>query len=295
MQSPGRFTLGNAFLWLLLGLAAILLPLLLQRLDLPIITYTYSREYLPFELFGLCGALALMAALYLEWRKRRNAPIEDKLPLILLLLVGLHFLILITEYSTKSGDYEDYQRAANAVLHGLNPYDGDYLYPPLTAQTFALTYRLVAWTSGWLGASAATEEVLWNTVFYLFQCGQFFLILIAFVLCYLFARELGLPKIPASVLVGALFVFNSPLIRTLRHNQVNLYILDLLLLAILLLRRYPLLSGAAAALGGHIKLYPLILLAPWALGKKIAAVASTVISFFLILLLQIGLGRDSEL
>jgi hypothetical protein len=76
---------------------------------------------------------------------------------------------------------------------------------------------------------------------------------------------------------------------------VNLYVLDLVLLAILLLNRYPALSGLAVAFGGHIKLLPLVLVLPWSAARKMTAAAAAVVAFLVIVLIQSNLGRDLTL
>ncbi len=114
----------------------------------------------------------------------------------------------------------------------------------------------------------------WNLVFYFYECMQFFLLILAYFLCYRFSIENGLKRLPAAVVVSILFVFNNALASTLKYNQVNLWVLNLALLAILLVDRYPVLAGVAVALGGHLKLYPFILLVPWVLTKQWRALAS---------------------
>jgi hypothetical protein len=73
---------------------------------------------------------------------------------------------------------------------------------------------------------------------------------------------------------------------------VNLWILDLALLAILLARRIPALAGLALSLSIHIKLYPLVLTLPLALARCWQALLWTAIGFAAIVLAQTGLGRD---
>jgi hypothetical protein len=274
------------------------LPVILWKLHLPFVMNSYGEKYLLFELFGLCGALFLIVVAYLELKKCRGQLLLEKLPLLLLLLVGLHYLVLISEYSTPSWDYSCYENAGKAILKGESPYTGavtgDYLYPPLPAQALALVYRLVS-GFGQVFPPESPEGAGWYLVFYLYQCMQFFLLLTVLVLCYRFARRLGLNQTPASLLVAALFIFNTPLVRTLRHNQINLYILALILIALLYLHRRPALSGMAAALGGHLKLYPLVLLFPWAFARKVRPVVYGLLSFAGILAIQIFWGQGGRL
>ncbi len=119
--------------------------------------------------------------------------------------------------------------------------------------------------------------------------------MLAYFLCYTFARSAKMKSLPASLLVTALLLFNNPLMRTLKHNQINLWMLDLFLLAILFLQRYPLISGLEIALGGHLKLYPLILLLPWGITKQWRAVVGALVSFFSIMMIQTNWGQNWEL
>jgi len=272
--------------------AIVVLPIVLWKLSTPLIASTYGKSYELFELFGFCTSIALIVFAYTALR--RGESLRKSIPTILFIFVSFHFLVFLTEYSFKMPDYGCYERAAGAIMRAENPYTSCYLYPPFTAQVMGLGYRFVKLVSSQI-ESGISQENIWSLVYYLYQCSQFFLIQLASLLCYRFAKNLGIKSIPASVFVSALLLLNNPLIRTLRHNQVNLYVLDLVLLAILLLNRYPALSGLAVALGGHIKLLPLVLILPWSAARKITAVVATVISFSVIALIQTNLGRDLTL
>jgi len=285
-------------LYFLLALAAIALPVLLSRTSLPIVAFTYSRETVPFELFGFSAALAISLILLFELRRRDLSRLDQVLPVVLPALIGVYVLYLITDYSTRSWDYSCYEGAASAIAHGVNPYymeQGEeltgscYIYPPLTAQVMAWLFRLFAGTAL---PDKAAETRAWDRVFYLFQTVQFFLVVAAAALSYRFARRLGLNALPAGLLVAALFVFNNPLLRTVRHNQVNLWTLVLVMAAILLLPRYPWVSGLALALAIHIKITPGILVLIWLLTRRWKAVLGTVAGFAGIVFLQTGFGMN---
>jgi len=81
----------------------------------------------------------------------------------------------------------------------------------------------------------------------------------------------------------------------LRLNQINLYVLNAILIALLALNRFPFLSGAAVALGGLIKLYPLSMGAPLVMMKKWKAVFGAFVSGILTILLLTNFGRDLSL
>jgi hypothetical protein len=154
----------------------------------------------------------------------------------------------------------------------------------------------MAWIAHLFPGSNSTDPAIqnqaWDRVFYLFQTVQFFLAIAVSALCYRFARRLGLGALPAGLLVAALFLFNSPFVRTIRHSQVNLWTLALLMSAILLLPRYPWVSGLAIGLAIHIKITPGIIALVWLLTGRWKAVLGTIVGFGAVLLLQTGLGTN---
>jgi len=280
-------------LYAAIAASASLLPPVLARLDTPFISSTYGSPFEKFELLGLTGALALAAVALLELRRRGAEGWPQRLELMLPFLVALHFLTLISEYATKPFDYDCYEYAGRALLLGENPHLRGliYLYPPLTAQAMALAFRVVEFLTGQLGW-ALSRDAVWDHVFYLYQCAQLCLILLTYFLCRCLARQAGLASFWASLLVAALLLFDNALFRTLRHGQINLWVLDFALIGILFSRRAPLLGGLGIALAAHLKLYPLILLVPLAASGRWRAILWTCVAFAAVVLLQTDLGRD---
>jgi len=283
----------SGVLYATIGIVASLLPPVLARLDTPFISTTYGSPFAKFELLGLTGALALAAVALLELRRSGAESWRERLELLVPFLVALHFLTLISEYATKPFDYDCYEYAGRALLLGENPHMRGliYLYPPLTAQAMALAFRVVEFLTGQLGW-ALERDAVWDHVFYLYQCAQLLLILLAYFLCRQLVRQAGLVSFWASMLVAALLLFDNALFRTLRHGQINLWVLNFALIGILFSRRAPLLSGLGIALAAHLKLYPLILLLPLAASGRWRAMLWTVVAFAGIALLQTDLGRD---
>ena len=263
---PARRAL-DARLGIALALAAVGLPLLLVAIDPAILSSSYGARTVVFELFGFSAAAALASVAALRWRAAGGASWQERLLACAPLLVGLQYAFLIAEYSRRPFDYDCYEYAARALLLGKNPYvfGLNYLYPPLTAQAFAGVHTVLAQLANTLGL-AADPETLWDMVFYLYQCAQLGLILLLFGLLVRFARCLGLAPAPATALVAVLLLFDNPLLRTLRHGQINLWVLNLSLVTLLWARRRPAWAGLALALAAHIKLYPLVLGLPLLLG-----------------------------
>jgi hypothetical protein len=243
-----------------LALAAVLVPLALAEWAPPFVGMSYGERSLPFELLGLTGGALLLAAGVAAWRRHAHAGWSAWLAAAAPLAVAFHFLVLTSEYAERRFDYDCYEYAGRALSAGQNPYQVGliYLYPPLTAQAMAGAFHGVERLSGALGWSVERDDV-WDRVFYLYQCAQLALVIAAYSLLLRLARVYGLaaPWVPA--LVAGLLIFDDAVFRTLRHGQVNFFVLDLSLAALLAARRAPIAAGLALALAGHLKLYPLLL------------------------------------
>ncbi len=293
-----RIPWGTVVLYVFIAGVAIILPLFLFALDLGLLDYV-ARHQIKFRWFALCGSLGVILVAYLELKKRSGQDFTALLPIVLWTLVSLHFLVLITHYCTPSHDYRAYERAAVRVAEGESPYHRAtrqlrYLYPPFQAQVMAGLYRAIQYSHSALGGKGKRLNP-WDTLFYLFQCAQFLVIVGAYWLCYLFARGLGVGKASAAMMAAGLLVFSSPLIRMLADNQVNIGVLDTILVAVLLVQHYPFLSGLAIAIGTHVKLYPAILLLPWAAARRWWTVLGALVSMAAIVLLLTDWGRDLHL
>jgi len=275
---------------ILLPILAVWLPLLFLSLDvsiMPLITTTGERL---FTLFGFCMWCVLLLVAYREIKAHPGISLEKGVVILLPLLVSFFFLVLIVEYTVSSFDYEVYEYAFQAVALHKNPYKGSfYFYPPLLAQGMAYIYT----TGKALLDPEKTSGLLF--VFYIHQCLQFFLCNLAYQLSSRLASQLGFSELKNKLIVSGLFLFNFPLIRMLHLNQINLYILNTTLIALLALSRFPFLSGTAVMVGGLIKLYPLIMGAPLLFMKKWKALLGAFVSGVIIIFFQTNLGRDFSL
>ncbi len=278
---------------LALGVAALGIPVVVAQLAPPWFSPIPHSTDLPLQLFACTGSVALALFGALRIRRQSGRPAEDQLPLVAGILVGLFFLALAMEYGHRSWDYDCYEGAAKAVLAGTPLYGSGYIYPPLLAEGFATLHRVIGF-----GLSHAPIHVrsdadsVWHLVLYVFQCLQVGLAIAAYVLCLAFARRLGLRPLAAAALACALVVFDNPLLRTLKHDQMNLWILDLSLAAMLLADRHPWPAGLAVSLGAHLKLYPIILLGPWLLERRWRACLGAAAGVAGILLVETRGGRD---
>jgi hypothetical protein len=222
--------------------------------------------------------------------RRRSPDVKRDWPTVVLpVLIAFQALFLVSEFSLRSYDYNVYQGAADLLLSGANPYDGAYLYPPLLAQVMGWGYRGIALLAP--GSISASPQMIWDLVFYFYRCLQFFLFIAAYWLCYRFSYELGMSKMTSLIVVTVLFAANTPILRTMRHNQVNLLVLNLALVAILALRRWPFIGGLFLSLGGLIKLYPFFLALPWLMLRKWKALAGVVTCVAVVLVAQLSFGR----
>lgn len=286
--SPREAWLRRAAYALVTGLA-IVGPIALSELRPAFVSMSYGETFLPYELLGLTAGAAILAIGAVELRRRRGAGLAERIAVVVPCLLALQVVTLNTEYAQRRFDYDCYEYAGRALLAGESPYRAGliYLYPPLTAQTFAAAHTAVARVSEGMGLAADREDV-WDRVFYLYQCAQVLLVLGAYFLLLRLGRDLGLVSSWAPVLVGVLLVFDNPVFRTLRHGQINLWVLNLALIGLVFVRRRPAVAGAAIALAGHVKLYPLGLLLPVLLCGHWRAVAWTAAAFAAI----VGLGSD---
>jgi hypothetical protein len=277
-------------------LLAVVIPLVVAELRPAFVGMSYGRSFLPFELLGLTGGAALAAIAVFEARRRRPHGPREWIALAVPCLLALHFLTLTSEYAQRRFDYDCYEYAGRALLAGESPYRVGliYLYPPLTAQVFAQAHTAVAAASAWLGASA-DRDLVWDRVFYLYQCAQVLLVVAAYFLCLRYARTAGISGWWLPLLVGALVMFDNAVFRTLRHGQVNLWLLDLSLAGLLFARSRPAAAGAALAVAAHLKLYPLIALLPLLVSGRWRAAALAVAGFGALVLVSAGFGRDAWL
>ena len=254
---------------------------------MPLITTTPERL---FTVFGFCMWCVLLIVAYREIKAHPGISLEKGIVILLPILVSFFFLVLIVEYVGKSFDYEVYEYAFQAIARRKNPYNGSfYFYPPLFAQGLAFIYSI----GKKLLDPASIDELLF--VFYIHQCLQFLLCNVAYQLSSRMAARLGFSELKNKLIVTGLFLFNFPLIRMLHLNQINLYVLNTTLIALLALRRFPLLSGAAVTFGGLIKLYPLILSAPLVVMRKWKALLGAFVTGVIVVFLQTNFGRDFRL
>ncbi|HET9913919.1 MAG TPA: glycosyltransferase family 87 protein [Anaerolineales bacterium] len=260
-------------------------------LNLPFIPRIGPTKVQLFEVFGFLMWCVLVIAGYREIKSRPGVSFERGAILLLPLFVSFVILVILVEYvEDVSWDYQNYEKAFRAVAAGGNPYEIEhYLYPPLFAQVMAFVYSI---TKTWL---ASTWDSLWHIVHYFHQCAQFFLVNIAYQLCSRFASRLGFSDLKTRLIVAGLFLFNFPLVRMLHLNQINLYVLITVLIALLALGKFPFLSGAAIALGTLIKLYPVMMAAPLAGMKKWKALAGGFVTGVIVILFQTNFGRDLSL
>ena len=280
-------------LYSLSWIVAIVLPLIMWCLKLPIVESTYDGsapntiDSQPFELFGFFITIVLVFTTHLKFVQQPRKTISKVIPIILPLLVYLNLLFIQVEtFEIKSSDFMCYETAARSILAGANPYAGTsscYLYPPLLAQVLSTLHQIVTYNP----IFAITDDVkVWTVLTYFYQCAQFFQVVLAYHLTSLLAQNLSRKVLPTSLLVSALFLFNYPLVRTLTFDQVNLWVLNSFLLGILLLNRYPFLGGLAVALGAHLKLYTLVLLLPWGLTRRWKSILGMMIGVVAIIMIE---------
>jgi len=266
-----------------LALAAVAVPPALDSSGLPTVRSSYGDGFRIFEIFGFSATIALAVVVWRELAKRRGSGLAGALPVIAFAVVAMSLLMLVCEYTQKFSDYECYEEAAKMIEAGRSPYLAHgYIYPPPVADGLALAHQTVMNLAGLKSADARG----WHLVFYLWQCAQFFLAILAYLLCVRFARVLGARGFAGIALVAVVFLFNGPLVRTFRLNQPNLWMFDAILFALVFGARYAGTAGSLLGFAATIKLYPLAMLLPIALAKRWRMLAGLVAVVVVVVLVE---------
>jgi len=282
---------GKVVLYAFVAGLAIVAPLFLLALNVPF-TDVEGQRAIVSHWFGFTATCAILLIAAIELREPKGAEAKAWLPIVIWVLVSLHFLSIMTYYPRKSGDYHIYERSARHVVEGKSPYDLDiYQYPPLKAQVMAGLYTAIGHFATLVGIDTDALNP-WNAIFYLYQCIQLLLTIFAYWLCYLFARMIGVGPIASAVISAIVLIFSNPLLEMVVWNQVNLWLLNTVLVACLLVQSRPFIGGLAIALGGLIKFYPLVLLVPWILIRRWRIALGAVVGIMVIVLLQTNGGQN---
>ncbi|HEY9716739.1 MAG TPA: glycosyltransferase family 87 protein [Trichormus sp.] len=189
------------------------------------------------------------------------------------------FYLQVIDLASDQSNAVDYMQvvvgAMSFVLHGSPYFAGTsyVLYPPFYAQSFAAVFSSIANFARFL-AFHPQPPIIWQAVQYLFQNVLFFSVLALGALCHRFCRYVGKLTNPrATLLTVALIVPSAAVFWTVRKYQANIFVTDLLLLAMMLVDRSPALAALSLVTGANIKIYPALLGAAWFLGKRFKACA----------------------
>ena len=298
MNADTRVKVKNISFYTLVMVFSILLPLVLDLGVLsPLVDATFKDRKL-FEFFGLSGFLAVVMAIIWTIKQNRPADLLGYAEVLLPAFIALIWLNTLTERTFKDWDYVCYEDAAKFLLNGKNPYEGSldcYFYPPLLVLALSKAYHVMQFAVAHLHGFPLESEKAWTLIFYLYQCLQWFLVILAFFLGCRLAEKFGLPKNVSLGVVTLLFILNNPLLRTLHFFQINLWILTIAMLVLLYNASHPFISGLLAALGAHIKLYPTAFVASWGLLKDKRALAGFALGILLPLALIHGSFGSSSI
>lgn len=278
-------TRGDTAFYALMVSLAVGLPIVLS---LPALSAFVGAQHKPrqiLEFFGLSGFLAVAWSVARATRRSTGTGFWASLGILLPAVVALAWLNVLSERTFKDWDYVCYEGAARLLLQGENPYRDCYYYPPLPALALSWTYAAIQHASAALRRNPLDGDKAWLLVFYLYQCLQWLLVVSAYFLSRRLARRYGLADELSLVAVTLLFLLNNPLLRTLHFFQVNLWVLNGVLLVLLHNSSRPVLSGLVAALGAHVKLYPALFLAPWAVSRDWRAWSALAASFLAVAVL----------
>lgn len=234
---------------------------------------TYGGSHQPFELLGMFLSLMAVgfAVAWMGARTERDAATVGVIGLAVLpVFNAIH---QVSEYATPSWDWKCYVGGAEAVLAGTSPYTDCYLYPPFVAEFMAGAYPAFAALGEFLSLNSPKH---WMLVFFVWHSFQVLMVALAVYLLFRLLRRQACEPLVAAAVVAILLVVCTPLERTIRHNQVNMVVLNLMLLAIDRARARPLTAGALVGIATHIKLLPLLVLVPMATARRYRVVLAGV-------------------
>lgn len=201
--------------------------------------------------------LFVLGAAVLAWRM----PPHSRALLVLLALLTLLYVIsppggwfdrCCPDPVWGGSDGAFYWEAGRRVVSGQDPWaDSGYLYPPPVAQLFAFMCRFGPGRS--LG--------MWTWV-----------MLASYIACVTMTYAIGLqrsrsPRIAIAV-AGLLWLVNRPALVSAADHQANLPVLALLLLAWAAFETHPAVSAFLVALGGMVKIAPILVAAFAAVVKR---------------------------
>lgn len=210
---------------------------------------------------------------------------------------------IMTRLVTSPFDFRAYERAGYALVNDGDVYKkqaGGFIYPPLLAQAFSLALPPLDELERDADKAAAAEAKedgrkkirrqrdrappilsLWCALSALAALGT-----------YLggvrLAKRCGADTTLAVGLSLGLLLANAAYWKTIVNGQVNLFLVLSVFVAILAAKRHPVISGFSLALGGHLKVYPALLLGPWAAAGYFRIAASALFFFASIFALQVG-------
>jgi hypothetical protein len=198
---------------------------------------------------------------------------------VLLATLAAGFYLQVIDLASDQSNAVDYMQvvvgAMSFVLHGSPYFPGTsyVLYPPFYAQSFAAVFSSIANFARFL-AFHPQQPIIWQAVEYLFQNVLFFSVLALGTLCHRFCKYAGKLTNPrATLLTLALIVPSAAVFWTVRKYQANIFVTDLLLLAMMLVDRSPALAALSLVAGANIKIYPGLIGVAWLFGKRFKACA----------------------
>jgi hypothetical protein len=271
----------------------VLISFLLYRLDFKFIMAGGEKRDALFGIFQALVAFVLAVLGVVALRKKVPGAATGWLPAALCLAFSFHALTLLSEMPAKSGDYLCFERGAMAAVEHRTLYSGTrYEYPPLMAQVMGFCYKGLVKTSPCFMKPGLNPEQGWFALFFIYQALQFLWIVLLFFLLRGLGLRLGFRDPWLTLLVTALLIFNTPLVRAVRYNQTNIFVLDLILLAFVAKRRGEIAGGFAAAFGALFKFYPVMLAVPWLVLRRIRSLAAFCIGGAVLIGLQTKGFRD---
>jgi hypothetical protein len=257
------------------ALACALLPLVVTaRSSLgkaPYVASTYGIAFQPWELFAAPVAAGLLVVFAIELSRRGAGPWIAR-PLIGA-AVALHFLWVLSEFaefSVGSIGWSIHRSALECVEAGESPYAVlDYVGSPVVVGMMRVFQDVAATCWRVAGARASNVEVF-TGMQYLWQCCQFYALMGTFLLLALWGERRQGVGLTGWFLSAGLMVLSFPMLRALRQDPAAPFLLFLSTVVITQAhqRVRDWLTAAAIATSAYVGMYPLLLLLPFAVGRR---------------------------
>ena len=163
----------------------------------------------------------------------------------------------VREVHPQSWDFMCYYLAGRGMAAGINIYDPDAVATFNAKFSYGVTYY--TYTPLLAAMLGQVQTLVKDQVFTLFSFFNFFALTFCSASLYLTLLRYRFSRIASAITMLVAFSFSVPVIRTLLHSQVNLWVLTFILVSVLTYRSTPFLSALSLVLAANLKVTPILL------------------------------------